>query len=80
MVRIRLARVGRRHLSHWKIGVFDQRTRRDGKAIEYLGYYDPHKEKPEEKVSVDIERVKYWISKGAQPTSTVSDLLKHAGL
>ena len=49
MVRIRLARAGRKHVSHWKIGVFDQRTRRDGKAIEYLGYYDPHKEKPEEK-------------------------------
>jgi len=80
MVRIRLSRTGRKKLSHWRIGVFDQRTRRDGKAIEHLGYYDPHKDKPEEKISIDAERLRYWLSKGAQPSETVASLLKNAGI
>jgi len=80
MVRIRLTRVGRRKLSKWRVGVFDQRTRRDGRAIEYLGTYDPHKERAEDKLSVDAERVKYWLSKGAQPSETVAALLKRLGL
>ncbi len=80
MVRIRLSRAGRKDLRHWRIGVFDQRTRRDGKAIEHLGYYDPHKERDVEKVSINEERVRYWLSKGAQPSETVASLLKKAGI
>ena len=80
MVRIRLTRTGRRNLSYWRIAVFDQRTRRDGRAIEYLGYYDPHKEKDQDKCSFDAERVKYWLSKGAQPTDTVASLLRKGGV
>ena len=80
MVRIRLTRTGRRNLSLWRIGVFDQRTRRDGRAIEYLGQYDPHKEKAEDKIQVDQERARYWLAKGAQPTETVANLLKAIGI
>jgi small subunit ribosomal protein S16 len=80
MVRIRLTRFGRKNKAYWRIGAFDSRTRRDGRPIEYLGSYDPHKEKDEEKVSVDLERVKHWLSKGAQPTDTVADLLRKQGV
>jgi len=76
MVKIRLTRVGRKNKAYWRIGVFDSRTRRDGRPIEYLGSYDPHQDKPEDKVNVDRERVAHWIGKGAQPTEAVASLLK----
>ena len=80
MVRIRLTRVGRRNLQRWRVGVFDKRTRRDGKAIEYLGSYNPHEENAEEKIDVDFERVRHWLDQGAQPTETVAKLLKQSGM
>ena len=80
MVRIRLTRTGRRNYAQWRIGAFDARTRRDGRPIEYLGWYDPHKENAQEKISVKKHRVEHWLSKGAQPTRTVTSLLKAAGI
>jgi small subunit ribosomal protein S16 len=80
MVRIRLTRVGRRNEAYWRVGAFDSRTRRDGAPIEYLGSYNPHKEKDEEKVVVNRERVEYWLSKGAQPSETVANLLRKQGI
>jgi len=80
MVRIRLTRTGRRNLARWRVGAFDAKTRRDGKAIEHLGYYDPHKENDQEKLTVNKERVQYWLSKGAQPSRTVASLLKKTGI
>lgn len=75
-----MMRTGRKHVAMWRVGAFDQRTRRDGRPIEYLGYYNPHKEKPEDKLSVNRERVEHWLSKGAQPTRTVASLLKKVGI
>jgi small subunit ribosomal protein S16 len=80
MVRIRLTRTGRRNKAYWRVGAFDARTRRDGRPIEYLGSYDPHQEKPEDKLQVNKERVEYWLSKGAQPSETVAKLLKVQGI
>jgi small subunit ribosomal protein S16 len=80
MVRIRLTRCGRKNKAYWRIGAFDSRTRRDGEPLEYLGSYDPHQEKDEDKVKVDRERVEYWLSKGAQATDTVAKLLRKQGL
>ncbi len=80
MVKIRLARVGRRNKAYWRIGAFDSKTRRDGRPLEYLGSYDPHQEKDEDKVTIKRERVEYWLSKGAQPTETVAQLLKKQGV
>jgi len=80
MVRIRLTRIGRRNLAKWRVGVFDAHTRRDGRPIEYLGNYDPHATDDVNKVRVNVERAKYWIEKGAQPTRTVRSLLRIAGL
>jgi small subunit ribosomal protein S16 len=80
MVRIRLTKTGKRNAPCWRVGVFDKRTRRDGKPIEYLGAYDPHAENAEEKLQIDTERAEYWLGKGAQPSNTLETLFKQAGI
>ena len=55
----------------------DERTTRDGRPIDEIGYYNPVTEPAE--VRVDIEKAKAWIANGAQPTDTVRGLLKKAG-
>ncbi|MBI2901729.1 MAG: 30S ribosomal protein S16 [Planctomycetes bacterium] len=77
-VRIRLTRVGRKHIAKWRIAVYDGRTRRDGRYLENLGTYDPH-EKPEEKVKLDVERYRHWLGHGALPTEALERILKHTG-
>ena len=78
MVRIRLARFGKRNRPFYRIGVFDARTRRDGRTIEYVGFYDPFAA-AEAGLKVELERVKHWVSHGAQPSENVGKLLKKAG-
>jgi small subunit ribosomal protein S16 len=73
MVKIRLRRVGAKKAPYYRIVVADSRTARDGRFIEEIGTYDPA---GENKIKVDMERVKYWDSNGAQPTDTVRGLLK----
>ena len=80
MVRIRLTKRGRRNKPYWRIGAFDNRTRRDGAPIEYLGSYDPYKEKEEDKVIVKKDRVEHWLSVGARPSETVARLLRVQGV
>ncbi len=58
--------------------VADSRARRDGPFIEVLGTYDPLKEPSE--IKIDLEKAKYWIGKGAQPTDTARKLMQRAGL
>ena len=76
MLRIRLSMGGVRKRPVYKIVVADGRYPRDGKFIEKLGSYNPllPKEK-KERIKVEFERVKYWMSKGAQPTLRVSRIL-----
>lgn len=74
MVKIRLHRVGAKKAPFYRIVVADSRCPRDGRFIEEIGTYDPMAESS--KLKVDAERVKYWISNGAQPTDTVRGLLK----
>ena len=74
MVKIRLRRVGAKKAPYYRIIVADSRSPRDGRFIEELGVYDPMAET--EKVKVNMERAKYWIANGAQPTDTVRGLLK----
>jgi small subunit ribosomal protein S16 len=76
-VHIRMTRVGRRNHAEWRIGVFDSRTRRDGRVLENLGSYDPHQEKKENKVKIDADRFHHWVSKGAKPSDAVARILKH---
>jgi small subunit ribosomal protein S16 len=56
----------------------DSRKRRDGRALEYLGYYNPMTEPPE--VSVDTEKARKWLDQGAKPSNTVRSLLEKAGM
>jgi small subunit ribosomal protein S16 len=74
MVKIRLRRVGAKKAPFYRIVVADSRVSRDGRFIEEIGTYDPALES--DKLTVDMERVKYWIANGAQPTDTVRGLLK----
>ena len=76
MVKIRLRRMGAKKAPYYRIIVADSRSPRDGRFIEEIGTYDPLSES--EKLKVDLERAKYWIANGAQPTDTVRGLLKKA--
>ena len=78
MVKIRLRRMGAKKAPYYRIVVADSRSPRDGRFIEEIGTYDPLSES--EKLKVDLERAKYWIANGAQPTDTVRGLLKKAGV
>ena len=74
MVKIRLRRMGAKKAPFYRIVVADSRSPRDGRFIEELGVYDPMAEG--DKIKVNMERAKYWIANGAQPTDTVRGLLK----
>ena len=76
MVKIRLRRIGAKKNPYYRIVVADSRFPRDGRFIEELGTYSPLSDPSEFKV--DADRVKDWISRGAQPTDTVRALLKKA--
>lgn len=77
-VKIRLKRVGAKKAPFYRVVVADSRYPRDGRFIEEVGTYDPLK-KPSEFI-VDGDKVKQWISNGAQPTDTVKSLLKKNGV
>ena len=77
MVKIRLRRMGAKKKPFYRIVVADSLSPRDGKCIEEIGTYDPLSSPST--VKVDVERAKYWISNGAQPTDTVRALLKKSG-
>ena len=76
MVKIRLRRVGAKKAPFYRVVVADSHFARDGRFIEEIGTYDPLTEPAA--IKIDMERAKYWISNGAQPTDTVRGLLKKA--
>ena len=76
MVKIRLRRMGAKKNPFYRIVVADSHFPRDGRFIEEIGTYDPTA--APSAIRVDVERAKYWISNGAQPTDTVRALLKKA--
>ena len=73
-VKIRMKRVGAKNAPVFRIVVADGRRPRDGKFIEEIGTYQPRKKA--DNVKLDLERVKYWLSKGAQPSDTVASFIK----
>lgn len=79
MVRIRMARHGRTHKPFYRINAIDQRTKRNGAFIENLGWFDPLAAE-DKQVSIDTDRMKHWLSVGAQPSETMKDILVKAGL
>jgi small subunit ribosomal protein S16 len=76
MVTIRLSRGGAKKRPFYHVVATDKRNSRDGRYIERLGFYNPLAAAHEETLRVDAERVKHWISKGAQPSDRVQYLLK----
>jgi len=75
-VKLRLKRTGTTNRPCWRIVVADERSPRDGRHIEEIGFYDP-KQDPAG-LSIKTERAQYWLSVGAQPTVQVKSLLKKA--
>ena len=75
-VKIRMKRIGAKNAPVFRIVVADSRSPRDGKFIEELGTYHPRKKTGN--VVFDLERAKYWLSKGAQPSDTVASFIKKA--
>jgi len=77
-VKMRLTRMGTRKKPYYRIVVADSDSPRDGKFIEIVGNYDPKKNPAE--ITVREDRVREWLSKGASPTLTVSQLLGKKGI
>jgi small subunit ribosomal protein S16 len=73
-VSIRLRREGTTNRPYYKVVVADSRAPRDGKFIEIIGTYDP--KKPDHNSTLKLDRIDYWVSKGAQPSDTVRSLIK----
>ena len=78
MVKIRLTRLGSHKKPFYRMIVTDSKTRRNGPFIEILGTYDPLKEPSD--IRIDLERAKFWLGKGAQPSDTAKRLIQKAGL
>lgn len=75
--KIKLKRVGKVHAPQYRVIVADSRTKRDGRAIEEIGVYQPMQDPS--LIAIDSERAQYWLKVGAQPTEAVLVLLKITG-
>lgn len=78
MVTIRLSRGGAKKKPFYHISVADSRCARDSRFIERVGFFNPVARGQEEKLRLDLERVDYWVSKGAQMSDRVNQLVKEA--
>lgn len=76
MVVIRLARAGAKKRPFYNIVVADQRSKRDGRFIERIGFYNPIAKGKEEGVRLNLERIQHWVSHGAQLSTRVETLVK----
>ena len=76
--KIRLKRIGRRNRPFYRLVIMDARNRRDGAAIEEVGWYNPIAK--DEMYSLKEDRILHWLQEGAQPTDTAHDILRTAGL
>ena len=77
-VRLRLTRIGGKKDPVWRVVAADQRSPRDGRVIEILGHYNAQTEPST--ITIDEDKVKGWLSRGAQPTDTVRKLLRTQGI
>ena len=78
MVRIRLQRLGSRHSPFYRVVVMDSKKAQNSRFIENLGYYNPTKNP--QIVELKTDRVKHWLSVGAQPTDTAKSLIRQQGI
>jgi small subunit ribosomal protein S16 len=79
MVVLRLKRMGRTHRPFYRLNAMDQRSPRDGRVIEDLGWYDPIAAE-DKQLNLKTDRIDYWLRVGAQPSQTVKGLLKRVGV
>ncbi|HXB65953.1 MAG TPA: 30S ribosomal protein S16 [Solirubrobacteraceae bacterium] len=77
-VRLRLTRVGGRKDPIWRVVVADQRSPRDGRVIETIGHYNPQTNPST--ITINEERARNWLARGAQPSDTVRKLLRTQGI
>lgn len=77
-VKIRMQRGGATHNPHYRVVVTDVRSPRDGRFVEKVGVYDPKNKDQRKQFSLNLDRVDYWLSVGAQPSDTVRSLIKRA--
>jgi small subunit ribosomal protein S16 len=77
-VRLRLTRIGGRKNPIWRVVVADQRAKRDGRVIEIVGHYNAQTNPST--ITLNEERVRDWLDRGAQPTDTVRKLLRIQGI
>lgn len=75
-VRIRMKRMGRKHRPFYRVCIMDRQRARDSKAIEEVGFYDTSVADKEKRVSLNMERIDYWLSVGAQPSEKVNALIQ----
>lgn len=78
-VRIRLKKMGRTHRPFYRVCAMDQRSPRDGRVIEELGFYDPMCPETDARTQLKGDRVDHWLSVGAQPSEKVAVLIKKYG-
>ena len=78
MVKIRLKRMGMKKKPFYRVVVADERSPRDGRFIEEIGYYDPMTEPAT--IKIEADKAKQWLQNGAQPTDTVRVLLKKSNI
>ncbi len=79
-VRIRMKKFGRRHRPFYRVCAVDSRRPRDGRVLEELGTYDPMVPDTDARAVLNGERIKYWLSVGAQPSEKVGVLIKKYGI
>lgn len=75
--KIRLKRMGKKFYAFYRVVIMDSRTKRDGRAIEEIGIYNPNTQPST--IEINSERAQYWLGVGAQPTEQVLNLLKITG-
>jgi small subunit ribosomal protein S16 len=78
LLKIRLRRTGAKKQPAYRVVVADGRSARDSRSIETIGHYNPRTDPIE--LSIDADKAKAWLAKGAQPSDTVARLLRNAGV
>ncbi len=79
-VKLRLKRFGRLNHPTYRVVAADARSPRDGRIIESVGYYLPKMPREGDQLKLNADRVSYWLSVGAQPSETVTSMIKRAGI
>lgn len=74
MLKLRLKRIGRKRTPAYRLVIMEDKTRRDGRPIDEVGYYNPISKES----NFDLEKIQKWLTKGVKPTKTVLSLLKKA--